>query len=335
MDKPKSKKGELVIYETPSGDVKLDVQLENDTVWLSLNQMAELFGTDKSGISRHLKNIFSSGELSYDATVAKFATVQKEGGRNVTRNIEFYNLDAIISVGYRVNSVRGTQFRIWAGKILQNYLLKGYVLNDKLIEVENKYKELNRAIELLNKKIKLPELGGQERELLEILNSYSNSLKLLGEYDDDKIEMAGSKKVEIKLTYGLASNLVKSIRRELAGRGEVSADLFGVESGKKLDAAVSNVYQTYGKRELYPTLEEKAANLLYLIIKDHPFLDGNKRIASILTIYFLKINDYLYNDSYQPKINDASLASLALLIAASDPKEKEILIKIITNLLAG
>jgi len=333
MKQKEIKKGEIVIYQSKEGP-RLDVRLEEETVWLTLNQIAFLFDVQKAAISKHIKNIFSSGELNEKSTVSKMETVQIEGDRHIKRTLTYFNLDMIISVGYRVNSKRATQFRIWATKTLREHLVKGYTINEKrLLQAKNRLYELQSAISFLREKFKNKLLAGQEQEILNLLANYSKTLTLLEQYDKGKLPLIKKKKGEFVLEYKDAEQIIQEIKKDLIAKKE-AGDLFGRESGEKFKAILGNVYQTFGKKELYPSLEEKAAHLLYFGIKDHPFVDGNKRIASFLFIYFLDRNNYLYRVSGERKINDNALTTLSLLIAVSSPKEKDILIRVITNLLS-
>ena len=325
--------GEVVIYKTPGKKAEVRVSFADETVWLSLNQIAVIFNTDKSGISRHLKNIFKSGELSEDATIAKIATVQKEGKRTVRRDVEYYNLDAVLSVGYRVNSKRATEFRIWATNTLRKYLTEGYLLNEKrLSEAKEKFQELQNAISFLKEKSSLDLLAGQGREIINLLSSYSKTLTLLERYDTGRLEAPKGDSEVFQLKYESVKKIIAEVKNELAQKGE-AGDLFGQEYGGKLEGIVKTLYQTFDGKELYKTAQEKAAHLLYLTIKDHPLADGNKRIASFIFVYFLDKNGLLYRETGERKINDNALTALALLIAVSDPKEKDVLIKIVMNLL--
>ncbi len=327
------KKGEVVIFKSNEGP-KLEVRLEEESVWLNLNQLSLLFDTDKSGLSRHLRNIFNNRELLRNSTVAKIATVQIEGKRRITRNIEYYNLDVIISVGYRVNSQRATQFRIWATRTLKNHLVKGYTINEKRLQSAQKnLLELTETIEYLKEKSKHELLAGQEREILSLLSDYSRSLSLLEQYDKDKLAVKKKEKEKYNINYEDAFSVIQKIKDDLLARKEAS-QIFGQEDGNKFKAILGNIYQTFGGKDLYSSLEEKAAHLLYFIIKDHPFSDGNKRIGSFLFIYYLDGNNFLHKKSGEKKINDNALTSLALLIAISDPKEKGKMINLITNLLS-
>jgi death-on-curing family protein len=326
-------KSEIVIYKTPSGKTEIGAKLDKNTVWLSLSQIATLFGRDKSAISRHIKNIYGEGELNRNSTVAKFATVQLEGGREITRNIDYYNLDAVISIGYRVNSKIATRFRIWATEVLKNYLVRGYAINRKrLLKQQEKFKELQQAVAFLKEKSTIPEIKTQIHEILSIVNHYADSMTLLFQYDKGEVPLFKTRKPHFILTYETSVKLIGEFKKELIAKGEASR-LFGSEVNDKLVSILGAVYQTFNKKNLYGTIEEKAANLLYLVIKDHPFVDGNKRIGSLLFIYFIEKNKYLFKKSGERKISDNALVALALLIANSDPREKEIMINIVTNLL--
>ncbi len=332
--KEQTKKGEIVIYKALKGEARVEVRLEKETVWLTLNQIARLFNTDKSGTSRHIKNIYNSGELSKDSTVAKIATVQKEGDRQIERKIEYYNLDVILSIGYRVNSGRATQFRIWATRILKNHLIKGYTINEKrLLEAKEKFQELKIAITFLQEKSRDNLLAGQEQEILRLLSNYSKTLTLLDRYDKNNLSLQRGGKGSFVLKYEEAVRVIIAVKKDLVSKKEAS-ELFGREYEKKFEGILGNIYQSLGGKELYPSIEEKSAHFLYFAVKDHPFVDGNKRIASFLFVYFLDRNKYLYKESGEKKINNNALVVLTLLIAVSDPKEKDIMIKLITNLIS-
>jgi len=328
-------KNQILIYKPKGGDIEVEVKLDKETIWLTLNQIAYLFGVQKAAISKHIKNIFASGELNRNSTVSKMETVQIEGKRKIKRNLTYFNLDMIIAVGYRVNSFRATQFRIWATKVLKNYLLKGYAVNKKrLISSQTRFKQLRETIKLLEQNITHPLLAGQEKEMLEFLSVYANTLTLLNEYDRDKIKEIKGTKAEFRLSYSKAKKLISQLKNELITKNEAS-DIFGQEQKNKLEAIIKNIYQTFGKKSLYPTIEDKAANLLYFVIKDHPFVDGNKRIGAMLFIYFLEKSDYLYRKNGERKFNDNALTTLCLLIAVTNPKEKNKMIEITKNLIYG
>lgn len=326
------KKGEIIIYKSVKGP-EIRVKLEKDTVWLTQKRIAFLFDKDIRTVNEHIKNIFKEGELAEKSTIRKFQIVQIEGEREIKRVIDFYNLDLIISVGYRVNSQRATQFRIWATKVLKQHLLIGYTINEKrLLEANEKFNELQNAVKFLQEKSKTDLLKDQAGEILNLLSSYAKTLSILSQYDNGKILDGAGKKTKNKLQYGECKNVIEQLKQALVDKKE-AGDLFGLERGKSFEGIIKSLYQTFSKKELYETIEEKASHLLYLTIKDHPFSDGNKRIASFLFVYFLDRNKYLFRDDGERKINDNALVALALLIAVSNPKEKEIMIKIIKNLL--
>lgn len=322
-------KGKIIIFKTAKGP-DLEVHLEKETVWLTQNQIAVLFGTQRPAITKHLNNIFKSKELDKDSVSSILELTASDGKRYKT---QFYNLDAIISIGYRVNSKRATQFRVWATRILNQYLVKGYAINNtRLIEAENRFQELQATIDFLKVKMSHKSLSGQEKGIFNLLADYSKTLTLLEKYDTEEIIISKKGKGKFVLEYSTAVKIIKEIKVVLMERKEAS-DIFGVDVQNGLRAILGNILQTFDKKELYPSIEEKASHLLYFIIKDHPFIDGNKRIASFLFIYFLDKNNYLFRENGEKKINDNALTALALLIAVSDPKEKDKLIKIITQLL--
>jgi prophage maintenance system killer protein len=317
-------RGEIVLYQDPDGTVELDVRLERESIWLSLNQMTKLFDRDKSVISRHLRNVFKEGELEQEATVAKNATVQREGDREVVREIEYFNLDAVLSVGYRVNSKRGTQFRIWATKLLREHLLKGYTVN------ERRLRDLNQAVRLIAAVADRQDLSGDEaRALLRVVGEYRFALDLLDDYDYQRVSAptAGEKTVH-SLNYPETLRIVEQLRERFGGSA-----LFGRQKDEGLQSALGAVMQTFGGLDLYPSLEEKAAHLLYFLIKNHAFIDGNKRIGAALFLWFLEKNGALRDRNGERRISDAALVALTLLIAESKPVEKEIIVRIVTHLL--
>jgi prophage maintenance system killer protein/DNA-binding MarR family transcriptional regulator len=315
-------RGEIVIYQAPDGSVALDVRLEQETIWLNLNQLATLLGRDKSVISRHLRNIFKEGELEREATVAKFATVQTEGDREVKREVDYYNLDAVISAGYRVNSKRGTQFRIWATRVLRDHILKGYTVN------EQRLRNLNQAVKLIADTAGRRDLSGDEaKALLAIVGDYRRALGLLDDYDHQRVSKpAASGKVRHPLGYDEALRIVERLRGEFA-----ESAVFGVEKDKGLASALGAIMQTAGGSEVYPSLEEKAANLLYFLVKNHAFVDGNKRIAAALFLRFLGRNEGLE----KTQLSQNALVAMTLMIAESHPDERDILVRIVTHLLCA
>jgi len=327
MQKKENIDNKIIIYQTKDNEINLDVKLEKETVWLTQAQLSSLFSVERSVITKHLNNIFFSKEL------LEKSNVQKMHIANSDKPVKFYSLDAIISVGYRVNSKRATQFRIWATKTLKNYLLKGYILNEKrLLEAKNHFNELKETINFLQKKSGHKLLKGQEGEIISLLSDYSKTLTLLNKYDKNRLSVSKKAKESFRLEYGFAKNIILELKKDLIKKREAD-NIFGQEYVGKFEAIVNNIYQTFDKKEFYPSLEEKAAHLLYFIIKDHSFVDGNKRIGAFIFIYFLDKNDYLYRKTGEKKINDNALVALALLVAVSNPNEKDKLVKMIINLL--
>jgi prophage maintenance system killer protein len=323
----------IVIYEVENGQTHIEVQLDKDTLWLNLLQIADLFERDKSVISRHLKNIFDTGELDKNATVAKNATVQIEGDRSITREIEYFNLDAIISVGYRVNSKKGTQFRIWANNILKQYLIQGYALNEEKLKVEHeKLNDLKRTIALSSRLFQTEKLSAsQSQGILAILEKYSHALTVLDDYDHQRLAIEGTHVLELpRITYDVAIEQIRLWRHQ-----ENLTTLFGNEKDDSFKSSLETIYQTFGGAELYPSIEEKAANLLYFIVKNHSFTDGNKRIAAAIFVWFLERHHYLYNVGGEKRIADNALVAFTLLIAESKTDEKEMIVKVIINLING
>jgi prophage maintenance system killer protein len=302
--------------------------LENDTVWLSLNQIVTLFQRDKSVISRHISNIFKEKELESNSVVANFATTAKDGK---SYQVDYFNLDVIISVGYRIKSQRGTQFRIWANRILKDYLIKGYTLNEKkLIQQNEQLKELRESVKILGNVLKYKQLSNDESVgLLKIISDYAYALDILDQYDYHRLKIhATSGKETYQLTYNEA---IKQI--ELAKKFYGNSDLFGNEKDESFKSSLATIYQTFDGKDLYPTVEEKAANLLYFITKNHSFTDGNKRIAAFLFLYFMERNGILYDENGRKRIADNALVALTLMIAVSRPEEKEVMVKVVVNLI--
>ena len=320
---------EILVYQAPDGQVRVDVHLEKETVWLSLGQMAELFERDKSVISRHLRNVFQSGELDREAVVAKNATTAADGK---TYQVEFFNLDAILSVGYRVNSRRGTQFRIWATRTLREHLVRGYTLNRQRLEANAR--ELEAALALVRKAATGEALtGDQGRGLVDVIARYTQTFLLLQRYDEGLLtEPKGAPGGELP-ALDAARSAIATLKTDLMTRREAT-ELFGREREEGLAALLGNLDQSVFGEPAYPTVESKAAHLLYFIIKNHPFVDGNKRIGSFLFVDFLHRNGRLIHDG-EAVINDVGLAALALLVAESMPKHKDVMIRLVTNMLAG
>lgn len=316
------KKNEIILFENQG--VKLEVNVKDETVWLNLDQMAELFGRDKSVISRHIKNALVE-ELKDDMVVAKFATTTKHGaieGKTQTHMVDYYNLDMIISIGYRVKSNQGVVFRKWANKVLKDYMLKGYAVNQ-------------RRLEYLEKTIKLIDIANRiddrlenddAKEILKVIGEYSRALDMLDEYDHKTLKKPDGKVDTRVITYDDCIAIINRLKYK------EESELFGVERDKGLKAIIGNVYQSFSRQEIYNSIEEKAANLLYLVVKNHVFIDGNKRIAATLFIYFLKFYGILYNENGKV-IDNHTLTALTLLVAESNPKEKEVMIDLIMNFL--
>ncbi|MBX2986224.1 MAG: virulence protein RhuM/Fic/DOC family protein [Bacteroidia bacterium] len=317
----------IELYKSSNGETQIEVRFENETVWLSLNQIAELFGRDKSVISRHLKNIYKESELDYSSTVAKNATVQTEGKRNITREIDYYNLDAIISVGYRVNSKQGTQFRIWATNRLKEYLIKGYSVNQKRLQ------ELNQIVQIIAQSENNTNQISETKGLFNILTKYAKSFILLNQFDSNAIELRNlEENITYEIDYNEAVISINELKKQLIQQKEAT-ELFGNQKDQSFEGILKSVTQTFDGNYLYPTIEEQAANLLYFIIKDHPFSDGNKRIGAFIFVWFLEKNKHHLNNNGENKINDNALIALALLVAQSNPNEKELMIKLICNLI--
>jgi len=330
MDKNNLNKGEIAIYKNQQNEVELKVKLEKETVWLSLDQMTVLFDRDKSVISRHIHNVFQEKELDKNSVVAKSATTAADGK---IYQVIYYNLDVIISIGYRVKSQNGVKFRIWASRVLKRYLIQGYAINEKrLLETQSKFRELQDVIRFLQKQSQKELLIGQRAEILSLLADYSKTMSLLGQYDKGSLLDKKGQKAKFLIQFQDCVRIIIRLKKELVNRKEVG-DLFGQERNESFSGIIAALYQTFDKQELYPSIEDKAAHLLYLTIKDHPFSDGNKRIAAFLFVYFLDKSDYLFKKSGERKINDNALTALSLLIAESDPKDKNMMIKIIKNLL--
>ena len=311
-------KNEIILFENQN--VKLEVNMKDETVWLNTEQMSKLFDRDYKTIRKHIKNALIE-ELD-DTTVAKFATVQKEGKREVTRNLDYYNLDMIISVGYRVNSKQGIIFRRWANKILKDYLIKGYAINSKRLEY------LEKTVKLIDIASRIDDdISGRDvKEIINIINNYSNALNLLDSYDHKTIIKPKGTISNEKIRYENCINVINKLKFNNDSK------IFALERNKGLESIIDNIYQTFDDKEVYSSVEEKAANLLYLITKNHVFIDRNKRIAATLFIYFLDFYNILYINNKQV-IDNNTLVAITILIAESNPKEKDILIDLVMNLL--
>ena len=322
----------IEIYQGSDGKAAIEIRLEKDTLWLSQAQLAELFEKDRDTIGLHLKNIFKEGELNKEETTEDSSVVRQEGARQVRRTITFYNLDAIISVGYRVNSKKGTQFRIWATQRLKEYLIQGYSLN--MQRFEQNASELEQALQLIEKAADSPTLNTDfGRGLLEITKRYTQTFLWLQRYDEGLLEEPKGKKGGVLPRLEDAEKGLCDLKKQLMERGEATELFANLRSKDGLAAIFGNLEQTVFGEPAYPTVESKAAHLLYFVVKNHPFSDGNKRSGAFLLIDFLHRNNSLHNRHGEPIINDTGLAALTLLVAESDPKQKESLIRLIMHML--
>lgn len=329
-----SNENHISIFNSDAGDIEVNIDAHNETVWLSLQDISALFERDKSVISRHLKNIYDSHELDRISTVAKNATVQIEGSRKIQREIDYYNLDAIISVGYRVNSKKGVQFRQWANKILKDYLVQGYALNEKKLKEQSyQIKQLEKTLALIQS-VEYDQLSQSESSgLLTVLSEYTHSFILLNQYDSDSLNLDHlNDKVTYSIDYLEALGVIKQLKQKLMAKNEAT-ELFGNQKDNSFEGLIGNVMQSFAGEYLYPSVEEQAAHLLYFIIKNHPFSDGNKRIGAFMFVWFLEKNKHQLKANGEYKISDNALVAIALLVAQSDPSQKEVIIKLVINLI--
>ncbi len=315
--------GEVILYKN-----RVDVRLAHETVWLDTHQMAKLFGRDRTVILKHIQNVYKTKELDQKSTCAKNAQVAADGK---IRQMESFNLDMILSVGYRVNSKRGTQFRIWATDVLRKHLVDGYTLNEKQLKrVECKYQELKKAVALIGNVAALEGASSEARGIAQIIAEYSRALDLLDDFDHERLpKPPGNKKASFELTYAEARKIIDTMKGQFK-----DSSLMGQEKDDGFKSSVGTIYQTFGGKDLYPTVQEKAANLLYFVAKNHSFVDGNKRIAAALFICFLQKNKILQRHDGSKRIDDNALVALTLMIAASKPSEREMMIRVILNLMA-
>jgi len=323
----------IEIYKSSDDKIELQVNLDNETVWLNRQQISSLFARDIKTIGKHINNVFDEGELQQTSTVAKFAIVQKEGKRTIEREIEFYNLDVIISVGYRVKSTQGTQFRQWATQRLKDYLVKGYAINEKQLRAsQEQLATLKQSIRLLENVVQQTKLTSNEAVgLLKVVTEYAHALDLLDQYDHQRLIIPGTKKEQLqKITYKEAIDQIQLWRKK-----QKAGKLFGNEKDQSFNSSLETIYQTFNGKDLYPGINEKAANLLYFIVKNHSFTDGNKRIAAALFIYFLDKNKKLYKADGSKMIADNALVAITIMIAESRTEEKEIMVKLIVNLMSA
>lgn len=330
MEKETLSKGEIAIYTSSDGKISLDAKLENETIWLTQDMMAQLFETTPQNITMHIKNVYNEEELEQTSTCKDFLQVRMEGKRNVSRKLTHYNLDMILSVGYRIKSKTAVRFRKWATNILKDYLVQGYAINQKAIkEQKEKLSALQQAIDLLNRSIKNQiETVEQAQNISKILHQFVKGLNLLDDFDHKRLDCKGQTKREaLNISVDEFLGVIDKMK------GDFASDVFAQPKDDSFNSSVNQIYQTFGGEELYPTLEEKAAMLLYLIVKNHSFLDGNKRIGASCFLYFMDKNNLLYNDLGRPIIDDATLFALVLLIAESKPEEMETIKKVTISIL--
>ncbi len=319
----------IVIYQTEDGQTQIDVRLENETVWLTQAQMVELFQTTKQNVSLHLNNLYKEGELQKEGTVKEYLTVQQEGKRRVSRRVKYYDLDVIISVGYRVHSKRGTAFRIWARKIIKDYLVKGYTINERIRHEQ--IGELRQLVGMLGRTLQNQAVISTDETtaLFEVVTDYTYALDTLDNYDYERLAIDKTTKQEkFHATYENAMEAINGLREKFGG-----STLFGNEKDESFKSSIGQIYQTFGGDELYPSVEEKAAMLLYLVTKNHSFSDGNKRIAATLFLWFLNNNGILYREDGSKRLADNTLVALTLMIAESKTEEKDVMVKVVVNLI--
>ena len=319
----------IEIYSSQDGSIQLNVKLENDTVWLTQSQMAELFGVDRTSIVRHIRNIYKSEELDQNSTCAKNAQVRTEGHRSVLREIPYYNLDMIISVGYRVNSKNATSFRRWATSVLKQYLIKGYAINQQI--KFDRYNELKDVVRLMSRTVGLQEKVTSEEYggLFNVISDYVYALDTLDHYDYQSLSIQKTTKEEsFRATYDNAMEAINALKEKFGG-----SQWFANEKDESFKSSIGQIYQTFGGEDLYPSVEEKAAMLLYLVVKNHSFSDGNKRIAAMLFLWFLNNNHVLYAEDGHKRIADNTLVALTLMIAESRTEEKDVMVKVVVNLI--
>ncbi len=325
---------EIVVYQSPDGVASFEVTVGNDTVWLTQLQMADLFDTTLPNVNIHLKNVYAEGELAEGATIKESLIVQIEGGREVKRKVRQYNLDVIISVGYRVKSIRGTQFRIWANQVLRDHLLRGYTVNEKRLLARGV--EFEKVVALLSSTLHRTEaLTTEGSAVLDVIQHYARTWRMLQAYDEGVLPETPEQTSAPLATLDIhsARQTIKAMREDIISRGEAPG-LFGQERSDALEGILLGIEQTWDGQALYPTIESRASHLLYFIIKDHPLSDGNKRTGSLLFLDYLRRNNALLGSSGQPRFSDTALVALALLVAESEASQKEIVVRVILNLLA-
>lgn len=319
----------IVIYQTEDGQTQIDVRLENDTVWLTQAQMAELFEKTPQNITMHIGNAYKEGELDKESTCKEYLQVQQEGNRKVSRRVKYYDLDVIISVGYRVHSKRGTAFRIWARNIIKDYLVKGYAVNQRIHSEQ--IAELRQLVQMVGRTIQNQQLesNDENQALFDIVVDYTYALDTLDDYDYQRLRVGETTQEDkFHATYENAMEAIRTLRDKFGG-----STLFGNEKDDSFKSSIGQIYQTFGGVELYPSVEEKAAMLLYLVTKNHSFSDGNKRIAATLFLWFLNNNGILYRPDGTKRLADNTLVALTLMIAESKTEEKDVMVKVVVNLI--
>ena len=327
-----SENDQIIIYQTSDGKTQIDVRMENETVWLTQSQMANLFQKDRTVIGRHIQNIFKEGELERELVCANFAHTTQHGaieGKTQVQALVMYNLDVIISVGYRVKSKRGVLFRQWANKVLKDYLVKGFAINNKAAAL--KYNELTKLVKLVGRTARTQEkmTSDEATSLVQVVSDYTYALETLDNYDYQKLGIRKvTKHARFKATYENAMEAIRSLKKKFG-----SSSLFGHEKDQSFKSSIGQIYQTFDGTDLYPSVEEKAATLLYLVIKNHSFSDGNKRIAATLFLWFMENNGILYNRDGSKRIADNTLVAITLMIAESRPEEKDMMVKVVVNLI--
>jgi prophage maintenance system killer protein len=318
-------KGEVILYQSAGEIPSLEVRLEKESVWLNQRQMAELFDKDTDTIGLHIRKIYREGELEEISTTEKSSVVQQEGNRRIRREVNYYNLDVIISVGYRVKSLRGTQFRIWATGILRKHLIEGYTAN------EQRLKELRQTLSLVGNVLERYSVSSDEAQaLLRVVTDYAGALDLLDDYDHERVKAAGGEQQPaVGIIYKEATRIIVNLREHFSG-----SNLFGLEKDESLHSSLAAVMQTFDGRDVYPTLEDKAAHLLYFLVKNHSFADGNKRIAAALFLWFMRKNNILLSDNGRQRIAENALVAITLMIAESPPAEKDIICRMVVLLIS-
>lgn len=321
----------IEIYKPQSGQPCVEVRFTEETVWLTQQQMADLFESSRVNVTEHIKHILDEKELSGKVTCRKFRLVRAEGKRKVRREIDHYNLDMVISVGYRIKSKRATQFRIWATNVLRDHLVKGYTINEKRLKAQaEKYKELQNSVKLLENALALDEITQEQaRGVIEVVTDYAYALEILDQYDFKRLSLKKTtKKEHYKLNSDESIHIVQNLKKQFGG-----SDIFGIPKDESFKSSVASIYQSVGGKDAYPSVEEKAAHLLYFVTKNHSFVDGNKRIAATLFVHFLNQNKILYRKDGSKRLPDTTLIALTVLIAQSKPEEKDTIIKVIVNLI--